>query len=143
MLVYGDHADVVDGPAVLKRFIEDGADFGGLQGLSLRAAVFQVFLRLSSLLQGWADAESEAAGDIDDVSDAQDRLMEVLVDLARAFDRAWAHPDQPAPAVDLERLRPLVRQAPPRLTLKHPEGFAYYALYPELYMQAARGLPNG
>ncbi|QYF87799.1 hypothetical protein [Brevundimonas sp. PAMC22021] len=143
MLVYGDHADVVDGPAVLKGFIEDGADFGALQGLALRAAVFRVFLRLSSLLQGWADAESEAAGDIDDVSDAQDQLMAVLVELARAFDEAWTHPDEPAPSVDLERLRPLVRLAPHRLTLKHPEGFAYYALYPELYLQAARGLPNG
>ena len=143
MLVYGDHADVVDGPAVLKGFIEDGADFGDLRGLDLRTAVFRVLLRLASLLQGWADAESEAAGDIDDVSEAQDRLMAVLIDLARALDAAWTKPDAGVRRVDLEPLRSLVPQAPARLTLKHPEGFAYYALYPELYLQAARGLPPG
>ena len=143
MLVYGDHADQIDGPSALTGFIEDGADFGGLIGLALRAAVFRVLLRLASLLQGWADAESEAAGDMDDVSEAQDRLMDVLVDLARALDAAWTEPDTAVGRVDLEPLRPLMAQAPARLTLKHPEGFAYYALYPELYLQAARGLPPG
>ena len=143
MLVYGDHAAEVDGPAALTGFIDDGAEFDDLRGLARRAAVFRVLLRLASLLQGWADAESEAAGDIDDVSDAQDRLMAVLVQLARTLEAAWANPDAAVDRVDLEPLRSLVPLAPARLTLKHPEGFAYYALYPELYLQAARGLPPG
>ncbi|MFL5429155.1 MAG: hypothetical protein ACJ79M_06020, partial [Myxococcales bacterium] len=69
------------------------------------------------LVQGLLDAEQAAAGADD------------LTPLAESCARALA---------DLD-LRGLQRFAlPSRVTMKLPEGYAFYAVYPELYRAAAR-----
>ncbi|WAJ26411.1 hypothetical protein [Antarcticirhabdus aurantiaca] len=143
MLVYGDHRRDASLPDLLAQIANGAAKLEGRAGLSWHGACFDLLRLVSELLQGWADAERERRG-IDETSPGQDRIAAAAVEVARALDRSWrsGFADQPLP--DLSMLAGLDALDPPAaLTLRGGEGFDFYAVYPELYLSAARRLPSG
>ena len=59
---------------------------------------------------------------------------------AAALRRSWA--GESVPAAPTELFARAVAAAPQRLTVRSAEGYAFYALYPEAYAEAARALPS-
>lgn len=112
VLVYGDHADEVD-PR------ED------LQTLAVRPPDRWTLVETGRLVQGLLDAEFAELG-CDELTPLSRACGEAM--LALAAGRPW---------IDALRGVPL----PSRVTLKVPEGYAFYAVYPELYAQAAGAAP--
>ncbi|HEX8568313.1 MAG TPA: hypothetical protein VF699_00060 [Caulobacteraceae bacterium] len=136
-------------------------------GLNRHAALVSALIAAGELLQAVADAEFVESGR-DAPSPAQDAITALASDLAHLVRASWlslssAHPraggdpgvfdpdDQAAekgwaPAFagvsgKLELLATL--PLPERLQVKQPEGYAFYALYPEAYVEAAAALPPG
>jgi hypothetical protein len=120
MLVYGDRSRSAD---PRERLDALSSTLGGrLDGDGLTSA----FIDAGMLAQGLADAEFEACG-FDDGSPTQDAAMALLLALARGV------------SADAE-LRALVAlPLPERVALKTPEGYAFYAVYPQAYFAAAAG----
>jgi hypothetical protein len=136
MLVYGD---IVRTRTAAEALAEVGADLeraAGADGLERHALLVAALIGLGELAQAVADGEFEDRGQ-DAPSPAQATLAEALVTIARAVQRSW-HGGGGEPV----RLEPPAIPDRP-LSLRQPEGYAFYALYPETYLEAARGLPPG
>lgn len=169
MLVYGDHERTVDPGvelAVLQARAAALAD--APKGLAWHSEATRLFIAAAGLAQGMADAAFAAAG-VDEHAPIQAAAMEALVALAGALDRSWSSgfADQalgPSPSGEGLGWRPSSEpyargdappRAPPlkvwgeselladRVTIRRCEGYAYYALYPELTLAAARQIPKG
>jgi hypothetical protein len=139
MHVYGD----IEGrghPADLRRRIAEKlhaverASAGRLRHETLVTA----FIETGALLQGLADQAFEMR-QADDVSHIQQVGMLLLADLAQAVKHSWDSgfagllslpPDWPGRLAFLDSAEPV--------RLKRPEGYAFYALYPEAYIEAAK-----
>ncbi len=129
MLVYGDHVRERDTRTLIG---ELAATLTGEHD-----AIVTTFIAASELAQGIADAEY-AVRDEDARSLATDTAMALLVALARAIDASWAGLP---PALDAARAQLAALAAlplPPTVRTKRAEGHAYYAVYPEAYLAAAR-----
>lgn len=114
MLVYGDHRRRVDPRARLNDLVARAPH-------DRRTALL---LDAGELAQGLIDHEFEATG-IDEITPLASAAMDLVRDIAagtRALDR---HP-----------LRAL--SLPERVSLSRPEGFAFYAVYPDAWASAAR-----
>jgi hypothetical protein len=142
MLVYGDRAAEAAPRQLLReitatlRSAEETPPGAGRHDLLTRA-----FLDAAGLLQGIADAEFEARG-CDDLSPAQDAATELLVLLARKLTAsAWSGHIAMGPSVAPELLALALEPLPEPLHIKTPEGFAFYAVYPEAYLKAAAEHP--
>ena len=88
------------------------------------------------LLQGVADADFEHVGR-DRRTAATDELGEFLLELGHAVCRSWDSRFQsvgPLPRLNVGD------DWPGQVELRVPEGFAFYALFPEAYAEAARRL---
>jgi hypothetical protein len=122
VLVYGDHADRAEPPAILVQLRNRIEEQGGCDTWALVEA--------GRLVQGLLDEEMSALGEDDctPLSDACSRLMAAL-----------AHGGLQVPSA-LEKLEQL--DLPEAVSLRVPEGYAFYAVYPELYALAARELPG-
>jgi hypothetical protein len=96
-----------------------------------RGDAISALIGLGQLLQGVADAEFEPRG-CDARSPATDALAAALVSVARRDPDADRH---------LAALGPRLGTA--ELLVRVPEGYAFYALHPELHAAAARRLPAG
>ena len=137
MLVYGDHPR----QAPISQLIDD---------LHARLAtppspipivrhgdLVGAFIGASELAQGLADADFEASGE-DRRSLRNDAAMDLVMALARAVGRSWVGGFG---AVDTEARAALaslmVHPLPASVQVKPPEGYAFYALYPEAYFEAA------
>lgn len=132
MLIYGDRARDGEPAAVL-------ADLAARLDTAHDALV-AVFITASELAQGIADVEHEQRG-CDARSPATDLAMELLVALARAIDTSWSG-GTPETGEIRARLAALAAMPlPERVRMKRAEGYAYYALYPEAYLLAARRAP--
>jgi hypothetical protein len=141
MLVYGD-AERVE--PTRKRIGELEHALAGLRGMppgiGRHGALVAAFVAAAELVQGLADAAFAERG-CDGRSPAEDAGMRLLMALAAAVARSWrtgfadpgALPDNPLAA--LKRLR-----LPDAVRAKQAEGYAFYALYPEAYLEAARAL---
>jgi hypothetical protein len=127
VLVYGDHserADVRERLGALAGEIASAATMA--PGIDRHAKLVGALVEAGQLLQGAADARLGAAGQLNDFVYA----------LASAVMRSWdsrfaefgALPTVPRIDVDAE------------VELRLPEGFAFYAVYPEAYVEAARRL---
>jgi hypothetical protein len=140
MLVYGDGSRLastrseLDGIAAALRQVAAMPP-----GIERHGELVSVFIATGALAQGIADAEFEARG-CDARSLSQDAAMDGLVRLAEAVRRSWmtGFAASPIPAAALELLARL--PLPERVGIKRPEGYAFYALYPESYLQAAAAL---
>lgn len=138
MLVYGDIERVESAAGLraaiaarLRSFVEMP------RGLERHAALVNVFVESSSLVQAIADAEFDQRG-YDVRSPLQDVGARLLLELARLIDRSWrsGFAEGTLPAKIDRVLHQLNHPAP--LRIKTAEGYAHYALYPETYLEAAR-----
>lgn len=126
MLVYGDHSEIVDPRERLQKIAEQlGAVTGMPAGLERHSELVHCLICAGQLLQGVADADAP----IEQISAFVDRLAEALV---RSSDSGFAGVED-LPAVPAAKL-------PRWVELRQPEGFAFYAVYPEAYIEAARKL---
>ncbi|HEX2553078.1 MAG TPA: hypothetical protein VHL98_05210 [Microvirga sp.] len=141
MLVYGD-AERIEGTRERIDDLERAlAGCSGLaSGIERHGALVAAFILAAELVQGLADAAFAARG-CDAGSAAEDEGLRLLMGLAGAVDRSWrsgfADPGA-LPGGPLDGLRRL--DLPPAIRAKQAEGYAFYALYPEAYLEAARGL---
>ncbi|HVL70932.1 MAG TPA: hypothetical protein VM434_03510, partial [Beijerinckiaceae bacterium] len=141
MLVYGDGERREDPRAVLGRI---AAALAGLPdrpaGILRHQELVAAFMELGELAQGVADADFAARG-ADTATPAQEACMTALTALAAAVWASWRGGfDAPLPSPAL--LDPLQSvPLPPEIVVRRPEGFAFYALYPEAYGAAAATLP--
>lgn len=137
MLVFGDRSEHAD-PS--KRLATIGRGLGELEtmagGLARHSAIAALLIDSGCLLQGFADADFQQAGE-DSWTPQTDALGSFVLGFARMLCRSWDSGFSEfgeAPPV------PQISDAPETVQLKTPEGFAFYAVYPEAYIEAARRL---
>jgi hypothetical protein len=143
VLVYGDRAqtrrprELLGDIAAGLRAAEQAAPGPSRHDLLIRA-----FIEAAGLAQGVADAEFEQRG-LDDLSPAQDAAMSLLVALARGLAASASSGFRGVgPTEAWPRLRALAAlPLPEPLRIRSPEGFAFYAVYPEAYLKAAAEHP--
>jgi hypothetical protein len=149
VLVYGDQARAADPQAEIAALRDRlaGLDDPGLP-IERHARLAALFIAASELAQGLADAAmSKAGGDLRTAE--QDLCAELLVRLARMLLASWRGLPDPFAApggigVVSATLDDLAgRPLPASVQLKSAEGYAFYALYPEAYAEAARQLSVG
>jgi hypothetical protein len=144
MLVFGDRERSCDPRAAIDELVRalDRLCAGVAPGgpLVRHGALAAAFVDASELAQGLADAASAPEGPQARTA-LGDAAMRVLVTLAGALARSWDGRPTGAPALAAARealaalaARPLPASIRPRTA----EGHAYYALYPEAYLEAAR-----
>ena len=138
MLVFGDSERTVSIGAERSAILDalDAAERVP-PGLGRHAALVRAFIGLSELVQGLADAEHAVRG-CDERSPMLDGGMELLLELAHALHQSWrggfvVPGDLPSDMAG--RLSALDHREPIRT--KTAEGYAFYALYPESYLEAA------
>ncbi|NJC33054.1 hypothetical protein GGR88_000528 [Sphingomonas jejuensis] len=138
MIVYGDQERWSTVAEECARIVAARASLTGA-GLDWHGALARLLLEVAGLLQGIADLEMEQAGGRDTGSPRQGGLMRTLITLAGALDRSWqsGFADQSLPPLDL------CAATDEPICVRRPEGFAFYALYPELHAAAARVLEPG
>lgn len=141
MIVYGDHARRVPAPGLLDAVSEGLARLDGLSGLARHAALVALLIEAGELAQGVADAAFAARGGRDERSPEADAAMALVSALAACVTTSWRTgfvADTRGPSEALDALRTV--RLPDEVTVKTPEGFAFYALYPEAYAEAGRAL---
>ena len=137
MLIYGDRSEPADPRGRLERIAGDLARIATMRhGLERHTRLVGALIDAGQLLQGVADADF-AALNADRRTRASDALIHYVGAIARAVLRSWKTSfaeigDSPA--------SPRPDGLPSKVELRTPEGFAYYAVYPEAYIDAARRL---
>ena len=122
MLVFGDRTVVVDPRALAARL--DAARAAG-PGLARHAALAAALIEAGELAQAIADAGEDDGAALD-----------LAIAIARALDRSWRSELADAGAIPRAALAGGARRA------RLPEGYAFYALYPEAYLAAAAASPR-
>jgi hypothetical protein len=104
-------------------------------GLERHAALVGAFIASGELAQGIADRMFESRG-CDERSSGLESAMRMVCALARSVDESWrAGFDGPTP--EPPRLEDMA-DAAMAIRVREAEGYAFYALYPEAYLEAAR-----
>jgi hypothetical protein len=135
MLVYGDRSETADPAAVLASLREALAGLAAAPpGIARHSRLVAGLIEAGRLQQGVADTDFEACG-VDRRSEPSERLGRLVYDLARAACRSW----EGAPGIDLPAV-PAPDGLPPTVEMRTVEGYAFYAVYPEAYAEAARRL---
>jgi hypothetical protein len=108
-------------------------------GLQRHAALVRAFIATGELVQGLADQEFDRKG-ADDVSKVQDAGAWLLLAQAQAVMQSWQNNfgGELVLANDWKGLLERLDSGEP-VQMKQTEGFAFYAVYPESYLQAALG----
>ena len=137
MLVYGDRQEPAD-PGQRVREINRELDAAERMpaGIERHARLVAALIDAGQLLQGIADADF-AEHCRDRRTRATDSLSAFLLELGETACRSWD--TEFRDTGPLPRLEPL-DGLPAEVELRVPEGFAFYALYPEAYVEAARRL---
>jgi hypothetical protein len=137
MLVYGDHHELAE-PGSRAREINRSLDVVERMpaGVERHARLVSALIEAGKLLQGIADA-AFANEQRDGRREPIDELSGFLTEIGRAVCRSW---DSGFAEIGvLPRLEPR-DDWPSEIELRVPEGYAFYALYPEAYIEAARRL---
>jgi hypothetical protein len=135
MIVYGDRIEMV---ATRDRIAAIAADIATIAtmppGIARHEAIAAAFVALGQVVQGVADGDRETAG-ADGGSAAELALLAPLGVLAKALLASWE-----SGFADLPPLPEFTApdDAAARIELRLPEGYAFYAVYPEAYAAAAR-----
>ncbi|MFL6733735.1 MAG: hypothetical protein ACJ8EY_03460, partial [Sphingomicrobium sp.] len=133
MLVFGDHHDRIAPTAKLEELGSRLDRVHRMQpGIARHAALVNAFVEAGRLHQGLADHDFHIAG-WDRRSVAADRIGAFVHDLAVAvLHSALGSPDllPHVPALS-------AGQFPEEVTVKVAEGYAFYAVYPEAFAEAA------
>lgn len=136
MWVYGDRSRTAD-PRDLLADVEAGLERvrGMPPGLERHAGLVGASILAGELAQGLADAGFEAAGQ-DDLTPVQTAAMNWLTDLARAVAASWRSRFADLPALPSpDTLAALA--LPAEVATRTGEGYAFYAVYPEGFLEAA------
>jgi hypothetical protein len=140
MLVYGDRQELADSVRVAREInSQRDAVERMAAGLDRHARLTGMLVEAGRLLQGIADgafAREQRDACLPEVGE----LSAFLLHLARALCRSWDSGFQETG--ELPRLH-ASSNWPSEVELREPEGFAFYALYPEAYADAARRLRLG
>jgi len=144
MLVFGDHDRTTCPRAALLELHGQAARVADAErGLAWHAACASLLWDMAGLLQGLDDA-AFARDEVDDVHPWQAPLTTALLRCAGALNRSWNSGFGEQHTPDLAGLAALAEQdLPAEISIRRCEGYAYYALYPELFAAAAQGLPAG
>ncbi|RVD60177.1 hypothetical protein EN828_09750 [Mesorhizobium sp. M2D.F.Ca.ET.185.01.1.1] len=139
MIVFGDHKRTHSAEQLREAVLAAARAIGDLPaGLERHAAVVDLFVTASELLQGLADEEFDTAG-IDSSSSGQNLCSEILVELSREVLRSWQQGFARSGALDASLLAKLAAiDCGSAITTGPAEGYALYALYPETYLLAAQ-----
>lgn len=141
MIVYGDLRRAAAPAALLDALRADGRALAGASGEGRRDAATRLVIDAGEFAQGALDAACAERG-----ADEWGELEEACGRLLLAAGRPLVHAGLPAPDARpfAECLDQLARfPLPASLTINTPEGYAFYALDPELYARAARGAGGG
>jgi hypothetical protein len=136
MLVYGDRSREAAPDALLVAIRRELAAVAGSRGLERADRLTRALILAGELAQGIADAETEATG-CDDLTPGGGATMALATAVAAELLRAVGQPAASAadPAEAMEAVGRLA--LPARIRCRSPEGFAFYAIYPEAYAAAA------
>ena len=141
MLVYGDAGLIVvprDERARLGRALRRALALPA--GIARHGALVEAFIAAGGLAQGIADAAFAEHGQ-DTPSPAQDAAMAFALALARSVRVSWRTGFRAvAPPAGDALARFAAVRLPGRVRVTRPEGYAFYALYPEAYLAAAAAL---
>lgn len=144
MLVYGDIEKIETvgaKQAAVESFLSEA--FSMSSGIERHGALVTAFISASELVQGVVDAEFHERG-FDVRTRDHEAGMECLNILARAVAESWRSSFgqlSPLPDTFFEKLHGF---DPSRtIQTKQAEGYAFYALYPESYLEAARASSLG
>jgi hypothetical protein len=137
MLVFGDRSHRANPRERLAAIASGLAEVADMSpGIARHSALTGTLIEGGRLLQGIADAEF-AQRKQDRASDASDALTTWLLGVGHLLRRSW---DSGFAELGELPAAPQVAAVPASVELKSPEGFAYYAVYPEAYLEAARRL---
>lgn len=141
MLVYGDRSRLAPPHDVIDRLRNGFEALARMPaGIERHGRLVSLFIAASELAQGIADAEFAKTG-FDRISPAQEAAMAVLVRLAEAIRASWESGFAEPLAFHNDALDALIGQPLPEIVeLRSPEGYAFYAVFPESYLKAASGL---
>ncbi len=147
MLFYGDQTRTEDARAKLSGIARALREAEAMPaGIARHGALAAAFIEAGELAQGIADAVFAGRGGRDGRSPAGNAALALLTRLAAAVRSSWDSGFASLDPVPAEALRALgAAPLPDTLRTKRAEGFAFYALYPEAYLEAAKtaGLPHG
>jgi hypothetical protein len=136
MLVFGDSAEVAAPRArldALERMLPSRA--------TTHTELVSAFVFASELVQGLIDAEFRVASeDVD--TPVRRGATQVVMALAKAVQWSWQGRCGPDPVAEVAAAIAALRalSLPADIRCKRAEGFAFYALYPESYLEAAADL---
>lgn len=141
MLVYGDR---------IRREVPSGKLLGIVEmlravaaappGIERHGRLVRAFTEASELFQGVADAAFAVNG-CDTDTPLQDRLMALLVEIARAVSTSWQSGFEVLPNLPLALAEAITGEGlPESIQVKTAEGYAFYALYPEAYAIATEAV---
>jgi hypothetical protein len=142
MWVYGDRTRTVKPRQALRALTAALREAeSAMSGPERHDRLTSAFLQAGELAQGIADAEFEARGE-DAPSPAQDAAMGLLYALARKLAAsAWSGFTTIGPPTSAELMALALSPMPDDIEVKTPEGYAFYAVYPEAYLKAAAERP--
>lgn len=135
MIVYGDRERVESASRQLGRIEHRIEAARSLRAHARAALVAEAGIEAGMLCQALLDREYEASG-----YDELTPLAELCAELSRALGHAFTSGELTVLPARLAALSPHLPEVP--LALREPEGYAFYALYPEQYVAAARTLPR-
>jgi hypothetical protein len=139
MLVYGDIERTENASALRHSLAEALSKIDVMTpGLQRHAALVRAFIETGAFVQAIADAEFKERG-FDAGSHRQEIGARLLLSIASAIKRSWRdgfHTPVTVLASAGLLLQALDYAGP--LDVRRPEGYAFYALYPETYLDAAR-----
>jgi hypothetical protein len=139
VLVYGDRRRHRDPRMMAAGLSEAQARLSGMApGLDRHAATVAALIEAGRLAQGLADLAFQETG-ADGRDPAASAAMEVALDLARQVVRSWSNGFQAIGTGSDAAARLAAVSLPDAIEVRGCEGYAFYAVYPELYAEAARG----
>lgn len=144
MLVYGS-SSVDEAPSrILDRVATRLAQSEGTRGHVRHDDLVAALLDAGALAQGLLDRGFEERGDVDDLDPVGDAALDLATAIADAVASSWDGCARVASTREQEALRRLAGfPLPDVVTVREPEGFAHYAVYPEAFMAAAREVAPG
>jgi len=137
MLVYGDRHEQVDAQfraREINRSLDAVERMG--PGLARHAKLVTALIETGQLLQGIADSAFADRG-CDCANGQAEELGATLLGIARAVCASWDSGFAQLAALPRVEAR---ADWPHQADVRAPEGFAFYAVYPEAYIEAARRL---
>ncbi|MBJ6123988.1 hypothetical protein [Microvirga splendida] len=139
MLVYGD-IETVETVGAKQAAVTGllSKTFSMPPGIERHGVLVSAFIGTSELVQGIVDLEFQERG-FDTLSEDHASGMECLSILAHAVDKSWCSGFgqlSPLPHAFFEKLNGFALSR--SIRTKQVEGYTFYALYPETYLEAAR-----